>query len=158
VSLTRAQRARDAARIAGITWGRAGALGSNSTVHLQFCALKRSRVLPAPEQRSLRGQRRRASAAQLEEGKARAPARVRCAAARGWVLCLRMFETALAGTPARPDAAHIKRRERRLLHHDDAPPSKARTPRAQHGSCRVSAAPATRKREAAASGRDIHRK
>ena len=109
MSLTRAQRARDAERIAGIAWGRAGVLETKYTVHLQFGALKRSRVPPAHEQRFLRAQRRRASPAQPEEGKARAPARARCAAARCWALCLRMHRDSAAGTPARPAAALICR-------------------------------------------------
>ena len=158
MSLTRAQRACDADRIAGIPWGRAGVLDSKYMVHLQFGALKRSRVPPAHEQRCLHAQRRRASPVQPEEGKARAPARARCAAARCWVLCLRMHRDSAAGTPARPAAALMLRRQRRLLHVGDAPPPTVPPPRAQHSRCLPSAVLTAREGETATSGADNHEK
>ena len=70
----------------GLCAVRVGMLESKRTVHLEFGAVKRSHSAPAREQRNLREERRRASPAQSEESKGRAPARACSAAARPWVL------------------------------------------------------------------------
>ena len=102
VSQTQACDAQEAIVIAGMCGSCAGVHGSKRVVNLPFGAVKRSHSAPAREQRSLRKQRRRASPAQSEEGKSRAPARARTAAAQHWVLrnMLWLWRSRLDNTPA----------------------------------------------------------
>ena len=92
--------ARDDVLSTGLCEPFTGVARSKNAIHLQFGGTQTLVFPPAPKQRSLREQRRKASPAQSEDSKRRAPARACSAAAHPWVLCNRLCRSRVHDTPA----------------------------------------------------------